>query len=352
MGGIGKTVVARALCDDKTVQAAFPDGILWATLGKDVTQADIIDKLRDWIANLGGGTSEKAPTLESLKVSFARLLENRRCLLIVDNVWKKGDVEAFRVGGEKSCLLLTTRDANIAKLIGAEIHTIPVMTENEAVDLLEQWMHEAVRDTNYATKVKIVELLGRLPLAIKLAGAQMIDNSPESWLSQFQQLRDLDVEYETDDPEKSVYICFKMSIEALSPQVRDLYYSLCIFRQDEAIPEEAIHTLWNHLANLRSQAIRQILNELSNKALLSSQQREGLAITIHDLLRKYIDAETEAVRGKLHQNLLDAYRQACAGEGWHTAPKNATYLFDHLVYHLHATHNYSEIKALFRSPDC
>ena len=33
MGGIGKSVVARALCDDPAVQAAFPDGILWATLG-------------------------------------------------------------------------------------------------------------------------------------------------------------------------------------------------------------------------------------------------------------------------------------------------------------------------------
>jgi hypothetical protein len=33
MGGIGKTVMARALCDDSVVQRAFPDGILWASLG-------------------------------------------------------------------------------------------------------------------------------------------------------------------------------------------------------------------------------------------------------------------------------------------------------------------------------
>ena len=33
MGGIGKTVIARALCDDPVVQATFPDGILWVTLG-------------------------------------------------------------------------------------------------------------------------------------------------------------------------------------------------------------------------------------------------------------------------------------------------------------------------------
>src|SRR5208337_3963342 len=29
MGGIGKTVLAKALTDDKVVQRAFPDGIVW-----------------------------------------------------------------------------------------------------------------------------------------------------------------------------------------------------------------------------------------------------------------------------------------------------------------------------------
>jgi hypothetical protein len=33
--GIGKVVTARALCDDPEVQAQFPDGILWTTLGSD-----------------------------------------------------------------------------------------------------------------------------------------------------------------------------------------------------------------------------------------------------------------------------------------------------------------------------
>jgi hypothetical protein len=34
MGGIGKTVLAKALTDDEVVQRAFPDGIVWITGGK------------------------------------------------------------------------------------------------------------------------------------------------------------------------------------------------------------------------------------------------------------------------------------------------------------------------------
>jgi hypothetical protein len=34
MGGIGKTVLAQALCHDESVQAAFPDGIIWVRIGE------------------------------------------------------------------------------------------------------------------------------------------------------------------------------------------------------------------------------------------------------------------------------------------------------------------------------
>lgn len=51
MGSIGKSVMARALCEDSAVQAAFPDGILWATVGQ---QPDLIPRLREWVEQLGG----------------------------------------------------------------------------------------------------------------------------------------------------------------------------------------------------------------------------------------------------------------------------------------------------------
>jgi hypothetical protein len=35
MGGIGKTVLAKALTEDEVVQRAFPDGIVWITVGKE-----------------------------------------------------------------------------------------------------------------------------------------------------------------------------------------------------------------------------------------------------------------------------------------------------------------------------
>ena len=46
MGGIGKTVLAQALCHDEVVQQAFPDGIIWITAGKESAD-DLVTRLRE-----------------------------------------------------------------------------------------------------------------------------------------------------------------------------------------------------------------------------------------------------------------------------------------------------------------
>ena len=104
MGGIGKSVMARALCEEEQVQAAFPHGILWTTLGQE---PNLGEKLREWIHALGGVISENAPTLDQLKNNLNKLLDGRQCLLVVDDVWRKTHAETFRVGSACRLLLST-----------------------------------------------------------------------------------------------------------------------------------------------------------------------------------------------------------------------------------------------------
>ena len=132
MGGIGKSVIARALCDDPEVQDAFPSGILWAALGQ---APNLVERLREWVERLGGAVRSTAPTADLLKVELQEALEGRRCLLILDDVWNKGDAGYFRPPGG-SRLLLTTRDAGLAEDLGAAVLPIPVMDRAEALELL------------------------------------------------------------------------------------------------------------------------------------------------------------------------------------------------------------------------
>ncbi len=54
-GGIGKTVLARALCNHPDLREHLvPDGILWATIGQHPTESAIRDIQHRWMRKLGG----------------------------------------------------------------------------------------------------------------------------------------------------------------------------------------------------------------------------------------------------------------------------------------------------------
>jgi TIR domain/NB-ARC domain len=53
MPGLGKTVLAQALCYDEAVQAVFPDGIVWVKLGKSPSDSNLIREMRETAKALG-----------------------------------------------------------------------------------------------------------------------------------------------------------------------------------------------------------------------------------------------------------------------------------------------------------
>lgn len=83
MGGIGKTTLAIALCHDQEVIEAFPDGTLWATLGP---QADILSAQAAWGAVLNKDLTG-LPNAEARASRLRSLLADKRCLLVIDDVW-------------------------------------------------------------------------------------------------------------------------------------------------------------------------------------------------------------------------------------------------------------------------
>lgn len=351
MGGIGKTVVARALYDDPKIRATFPDGILWTTLGREVPEADLRRKVRAWIDAVGGVVSETAPTVSQLKSILARQLAERACLLIVDDVWRRTDVETFQVGGPNCRLLITTRDAEIAHSLGARLQPVDVMAREQAIKLLEQWAFGRLNNAGDDVKAEIVACVGYLPLAVKLAGEQLRRHDPEEWLARFDAKRLHSSRHESihDD----LFQTFALSLEDLTDKERRCYTSLAILPEDEAIPLVALIKLWGALADLDEMAVRDLMYDLIARALAQlGEKSRGLSLVIHDLLQDFIiDELGELDKIHAHRALLDAYRATQEGDGWHTMPDD-NYVYDHLVYHLGAIANrdgaaFDELRALF-----
>ncbi len=331
MGGIGKSVLARALCDDPDVQAAFPDGILWATLGQT---PDLIGRLREWIETLGGIVGQTAPTLDQLRNTLAEALKDKACLLMVDDAWKKAHLEPFCAGGRACRLLITTRDAALAEGLDAGVYPVPVMAPDQAVALLAKWARGSLAKVEAEVKAQIVKRLGCLPLAVRLAGAQLRMKGPVEWLASFNARKLMVRRVET--VHDSLEATFALSLDALAPADRRLYVALAIFKEDEAIRVVAVARLWSALDGRDADETNELLDDLAARALLARGRGDGDAITLHNLLRNFMATELgEEGRIAAHRALLDVYRRTRQEDGWHTAPDD-DYLYNHLAYHLDA----------------
>lgn len=339
MAGVGKTVIARALCDDPAIQAAFPDGILWATLGQI---PELMRSMREWVTALGGTNSENFSTLNELKSVLAQLLQDRACLLILDDVWRRSDAEAFRVGGPSCRLLVTTRDAEISYELGGRLQPVPVMTEDEAIRLLDEWADGHLSEADPGLKDEIIRRLGHLPLAVKLAGAQLQSIPPEEWLHAFDLRRE--TSQHVGELHSNLELTFRQSLVGLDADAYHLYIALAVFKEDGNIPQGGIERLWQGLGSLDADTTADLLQDLEARALLELTSTH--TVRLHDLLRDLIKRELGERHLAMHQALIDAYRATCAGVGWHTA-RDDGYLYEHLTFHLHALSAASELRDLF-----
>jgi nucleoside phosphorylase len=351
MGGIGKTVLARALCEDEQVRAAFPDGILWRTLSQ---KPDLAQLLQPLIEHLGGTVRENVPTLEGLSAELVNLLRERRCLLVLDDVWKPSHAEPFLSGGPGCRVLITTRDAEIAHAVGAPIHRVDLLLEREAITLLEAWAVGSLSEVSYQLKREIVRELGQLPLAIRLAGSDLRRRQPSRWLHDFRarkiKLREQRTDKNKPRPHDDLEVALALSIDALTEEddtAEQRYIQLAIFKEDEPIPLSAAARLWLGPPTGDDIEADLLLKDLAARSLLDYDPVTQCA-TIHDLLRKLIgDRLGGAGHIAAHAALLDAYVATQKEPGhWYTAPDDR-YLYDHLAYHLAGAKRWPELRGLF-----
>ena len=94
MGGIGKTILAQALCHDAAVRQAFPNGIAWITLGKEYSPDDLIRKIRLMGKDIGADLS-RCENIVDCGSQFKKALRDKVALVVVDDVWNAHDLEPF-----------------------------------------------------------------------------------------------------------------------------------------------------------------------------------------------------------------------------------------------------------------
>ena len=290
MGGIGKTVLAIALARATDTRRAFLNGILWLTVG---LEADPLQQLRQV-----GMAFEDEPyyylELASAKNRLPRILADKVCLIVMDDVWKVENVEPMvNALGPRCRLLITTRDAGLVSSLGAQELSLDVLNDESACKLLAGWVDLEVNDLPSEAH-HVAHECGNLPLALSLCGALGRDGI--SWLDLREALKEADLTYIEKTlpnyPYINVFKAIQVSTDFLEHENLAWachYRELAVFPADEAVPEAAVVTLWQHVDGLKEREARKLLATLECKALLKLQgQKPNRLVTLHDLQHDYL----------------------------------------------------------------
>ncbi|MBZ0280696.1 MAG: TIR domain-containing protein [Anaerolineae bacterium] len=341
MGGIGKSVMATALCHDEIVQAAFPDGIIWLTIGR--TPGSLAETMK--ILGTALGDSAAHYDTEATGTSRLRdLLPHKSALIVLDDAWDSKHIEPFLADAPRCRFLFTTRDGSIALALGAGEIRLDVMKPAQAVELLRDW---ARRDDEALPE--IADRLGYLPLALKLAGARLREGIiGVDWLNTFQHVSQIKLGRRSTDANDNLQVCFDLSTNQLVEADRSLYFTLGVFPEDVWIPQVVVTRLWRKLDSaLTDFDCKEILTDLARLALIERRADDG-AFTLHDLLHDYTREKLAGQRIPTHHTLLSAYNPA-PEKSWHETADS--YLCDYLVYHLIQAERADDLSALFANHD-
>ena len=153
------------LCDDDAIQDAYHDGILWVTLGESPGEPQ--GRIEDLIQS-SGASARASPRAMPRSTRLAEILADRRCLLVIDDVWQRGDAAPFLQGGPHCARLLTTRNADTLPPDARQIR-VDAMQASEAVELLQVGLPPIEHDR----AARLAARLGEWPLLLKLVNGAL-----------------------------------------------------------------------------------------------------------------------------------------------------------------------------------
>ncbi|THV38706.1 AfsR/SARP family transcriptional regulator [Glycomyces buryatensis] len=292
MGGVGKT--ALSVHWGHRVADRFPDGQVFIDLrGHGGAAAiDPADALTALLDSLGVPDQDIPAEPERAAARFRTETGGKRVLIVLDNAAAADQVRPLLPGGS-GCMVLVTSRHRLSDLVvghgGTRVRLDPLMSD-EAQSLLRQLLPRRPIPNDGNGIAALADLCGRLPLALRIAAADLADNPNDDLGSYVARLSgdDLLASLQVDGADDAALrAVFDSSYRTLPPEARRLFRLLGLVPgQDFTV--EAVAAL----AGGAVESVEPVLDQLV-AAHLVDQHRPG-RYRLHDLLRHYAQERAEA----------------------------------------------------------
>jgi DNA-binding SARP family transcriptional activator/tetratricopeptide (TPR) repeat protein len=294
MPGVGKTSLALRVA--QSMRSEYPDGQLYINLrGADHKKLSAANALSRLLRGLGVTDSGIPDDVQEACSLYRTMLADRRVLVILDNARNAAQIRPLLPGAGSSAVLITSRN-QCADLPGAMRLRLPLLTADEAVDLLVKRIGTTRVTAEPATARELVEACGRLPVALAVVAGRLAarpDRTLRDCLDQLADARSRLDELGADDA--AVLAGFDLGYRELGPASAE------IFRMAALIPGESFPAAAAAaLVSADDQLVQRALDDLVEDNMLEAVG-PGRRYRYHDLLRLYATQRTAETAGAVER---------------------------------------------------
>ncbi|XP_048420489.1 disease resistance protein At4g27190-like isoform X2 [Pyrus x bretschneideri] len=293
MGGVGKTTMVKEIITRLEKLKLF-DKIVMATVSQSPSIRTIQSEIADGI-ELKFEEESESGRARRLR---GRLMEIKRILIVLDDVWTEPNFEAIGLpsgDAHKGCrVLLTSRDKEVCNRMGIQlIIAVPTLTTEESRELFREMVAASFNDPNLrSTAEEVMKECGRLPIAIVTVGKALEKRRKHEWDDALNQLRN-STPVNIPGLDNKVYSSIKLSYDGLeSDEAKSCFLLCCLFPEDYDIPiEYLVRYGWGRgyfssivtLEDARNR-VHSLVDQLKRRFLLLDGGRSETT-KMHDIVR-------------------------------------------------------------------
>ncbi|CAL9004228.1 unnamed protein product [Prunus brigantina] len=300
MAGLGKTTLAQfAFNNNSDVMKEFEPRV-WVSVSDD------FDVVRVTKAILESVTSQpvKVEEFSKMQHDLNEQLRGKKFLIVLDDIWDKSDRDLydlwtrlqspFSVGAQGSKIIVTTRDQNVATIMGAsatEVHNLEYMSDANCLEIFEQHAFVNInndRPPNFELlQKKIAEKCRGLPLAARTLGGLLRQKEMNEW----EEI--LNNKLWNLSGKSGILPVLKLSYHYLPSNLKRCFAYCSIFPNDYEFGEKQLILLWmaEGLIQQPPEANRQMedlghdyFQELLCRSLFQKASENNSRYVMHDLV--------------------------------------------------------------------
>ena len=284
--GVGKSTLAVRWAH--RVRDWFPDGQLHANLRGHAQGVPLrpVEVLGRFLTALGVPRDRVPIEQDEAAALFRTVLAGKRVMVVLDDAADATQVRPL-LPGAPGCLVVVTSRDRLSGLVahqGATRLAVDVLPADESYALVAKVIGRARADAERAATQRLVEACARLPLALRIAAADLVDNELRTVAEQDRRLRagTLTALSLDGDGSTAVRTAFDLSYAAQQEPTRVLFRLLGLAPvRDFSVASAAA------LADVDTGTAAALLDRLAAAHLV--QQHGADRYAFHDLLRVYAE---------------------------------------------------------------